>query len=104
MFPQGLALDTGNDRVLVVDAALDALIDVELATGGRTIEFSFNSEADRVVVTVRSEDTEEVVRQIPPADYLKFVARFKVNGRAHRLHEISRFRRVDGRWYYLGNV
>lgn len=32
---------------------------------------------------------------------VEFVARFKVNGRAHRLHEISRFRCVDGRWYYL---
>lgn len=32
---------------------------------------------------------------------VEFVARYKVNGRAHRLHEISRFVREDGRWYYL---
>jgi SEC-C motif-containing protein len=30
-----------------------------------------------------------------------FVARYKVGGRAHRLHEVSRFQRRDGRWYYL---
>jgi SEC-C motif-containing protein len=32
---------------------------------------------------------------------VEFVARYKVGGRAHRLHEISRFVREDGRWYYL---
>lgn len=32
---------------------------------------------------------------------VEFVARYKVGGRAHRLHEISRFVREDGRWYYV---
>ena len=32
---------------------------------------------------------------------VEFVARYKVNGRAHRLHEVSRFVREDGRWYYM---
>ena len=32
---------------------------------------------------------------------VEFVARYKVNGRAHRLHELSRFVREDGRWFYL---
>ena len=32
---------------------------------------------------------------------VEFVARYKVNGRAHRLHETSRFVREDGRWYYV---
>jgi SEC-C motif-containing protein len=31
---------------------------------------------------------------------VEFVARYKVLGRGHRLHEISRFERVEGRWYY----
>lgn len=36
---------------------------------------------------------------------VEFVARSKLGGRAHRLHEISRFERIDGRWYYLdGNL
>ena len=29
------------------------------------------------------------------------VARYKVVGRAFRLHETSRFIRRDGRWYYV---
>jgi len=32
---------------------------------------------------------------------VEFVARYKVNGRAHRLHEISRFVREQGRWFYV---
>ena len=32
---------------------------------------------------------------------VEFVARSKRGGRAHRLHEISRFVREDGRWFYL---
>ncbi len=32
---------------------------------------------------------------------VEFVARYKVNGCAHRLHEISRFVREDGRWFYV---
>lgn len=32
---------------------------------------------------------------------VEFVARSKLAGRAHRLHETSRFLREAGRWYYL---
>lgn len=32
---------------------------------------------------------------------VEFVARSKVHGRAHRLHELSRFERRDGRWFYV---
>jgi len=32
---------------------------------------------------------------------VEFVARYKVAGRAHRLHETSRFVREDGRWFYV---
>lgn len=32
---------------------------------------------------------------------VEFVARCKIGGRAQRLHEISRFVREDGRWYYV---
>jgi SEC-C motif-containing protein len=32
---------------------------------------------------------------------VEFVARSKLQGRAHRLHETSRFVRLDGRWHYL---
>ena len=32
---------------------------------------------------------------------VEFVARHKLGGRAHRLHERSRFERVDGVWLYV---
>jgi len=32
---------------------------------------------------------------------VEFVARYRTEGRGHRLHEISRFVREDGRWYYV---
>lgn len=45
------------------------------------------------------------VRRFEPIDddhaTVEFVARSKLGGRAHRLHEHSRFIREEGRWYYL---
>ena len=32
---------------------------------------------------------------------VEFIARCKRGGRAHRMHEISRFSRVNGRWVYV---
>lgn len=32
---------------------------------------------------------------------VEFVARYKIAGRAHRLHEISRFVFEEGRWFYV---
>ena len=32
---------------------------------------------------------------------VEFVARFKIDGRGHRLHEISRFVKENGQWLYL---
>jgi SEC-C motif-containing protein len=32
---------------------------------------------------------------------VEFVARSKLGGRAHRLHELSRFVREGGRWFYV---
>jgi SEC-C motif-containing protein len=35
------------------------------------------------------------------AGTVEYVARFKVDGKGHRLHEVSRFENIDGCWYYL---
>ncbi|TVP88258.1 MAG: hypothetical protein EA347_06305 [Thioalkalivibrio sp.] len=35
---------------------------------------------------------------------VEFVARSRVRGRGQRLHERSRFRRVDGQWFYVGGT
>jgi SEC-C motif-containing protein len=32
---------------------------------------------------------------------VEFVARYKIGGRAHRMHEVSRFVREEGRWFYV---
>jgi SEC-C motif-containing protein len=32
---------------------------------------------------------------------VEFLARFKERGREHVHHESSRFRRIDGRWFYI---
>lgn len=40
-------------------------------------------------------------QSIPDKAVVEFVARYKINGRAHRMHEISRFVREDGRWFYV---
>ena len=31
----------------------------------------------------------------------EFVARYKINGRAFKLHETSRFEQLEGRWLYV---
>jgi SEC-C motif domain protein len=35
---------------------------------------------------------------------VEFEARYKPHGRAERLHEVSRFVREDGQWYYVDGV
>jgi SEC-C motif-containing protein len=32
---------------------------------------------------------------------VEFIARYKIKGRAHRLHEVSRFVHEGGRWFYV---
>jgi len=46
----------------------------------------------------------EVRRHRPTGDdraEVEFVARYRVGGRAVRLHETSRFVREGGRWFYV---
>lgn len=35
---------------------------------------------------------------------VEFIARYKLNGRAKRLHEISAFVRENGRWFYVDGI
>ena len=46
----------------------------------------------------------EVKKHTPEGDKatVEFVARYKVDGRAQRLHEVSRFARQEGHWIYIG--
>lgn len=38
------------------------------------------------------------------AGVVEFIARCRVNGRAQKMHEISRFSRQGPRWYYIDGV
>jgi len=46
----------------------------------------------------------EIKRHLPESAgraTVEFIARYKIGGRAHRLHEISRFTREEGKWFYV---
>lgn len=45
----------------------------------------------------------ELKRHEPAADsaIVEFVARYRADGRGHRLHEVSNFVREQGRWWYV---
>jgi SEC-C motif-containing protein len=48
----------------------------------------------------------EVRKQTEAGDAatVEFVARYRIDGRAHRLHENSRFVREAGHWFYVGPI
>jgi SEC-C motif-containing protein len=35
---------------------------------------------------------------------VEFVARYKIGGKAERIHELSQFERLNGHWYYLAGT
>jgi len=53
----------------------------------------------------RNDARDEATEDRGDADSVEFVARYKLGGRAHRLHEVSRFVREEApggkRWFYL---
>jgi SEC-C motif-containing protein len=46
-------------------------------------------------------DVKRAAMQGDDRGIVEFVARSKLGGRAHRLHEVSEFVREGGRWFYL---
>ena len=46
----------------------------------------------------------EAGREDDDTGRVEFVARFKIAGRGHRLHEDSRFERLAGQWVYVDGV
>lgn len=46
-------------------------------------------------------DVKRAVMQDADHGTVEFVARSKLGGRAHRLHEVSRFVREGGAWFYV---
>jgi SEC-C motif-containing protein len=41
------------------------------------------------------------MQESPGRATVEFVARYKIGGRAHRLHEVSNFVREEERWFYV---
>lgn len=54
---------------------------------------------------LRLRQRKAILPDSPDSDTVEFVARYKISGRAHRLHEVSRFVREHSaggaRWFYL---
>lgn len=49
-------------------------------------------------------DIKRHVMQAEDRAIVEFVARYRVAGRGHRLHEISNFVREDGCWFYVDGL
>jgi flagellar protein FlaG len=49
----------------------------DLKFGGHTIAFRYHDETEQIMITVSDAESEEIIRQIPPEEYLDFVARFR---------------------------
>ncbi|HQT00552.1 MAG: hypothetical protein B7Y26_09020 [Hydrogenophilales bacterium 16-64-46] len=66
------------------------------ATRPRTLDLNATPRTQWLGLTVKSHAEQD-------ADHatVEFVARYKRNGRAFRLHETSRFFRIEGRWVYV---
>ncbi len=47
------------------------------------------------IIGTEAGDTQDVTGKV------EFIARYKIAGKATRLHEMSRFLKEDNRWYYL---
>jgi SEC-C motif domain protein len=64
--------------------------------GTRPQSLDLDHETRWLGLEIRRHETSGTNRAI-----VEFVARYKIAGRAYRLHEISRFLREEGFWYYL---
>ena len=45
----------------------------------------------------------KVLRHVPGdmSALVEFIARYKINGKAGKIHELSRFTKEGGRWFYV---
>jgi len=61
-----------------------------------SLELANNTPNQWVGLTVKGHE-----QSAPDRAIVEFIARYKINGRAYRLHEISRFVHEGGAWFYL---
>jgi SEC-C motif-containing protein len=65
-------------------------------TRPRSLDFSAGPATGWLGLEVRRHDPVDADHAV-----VEFVARYKINGRAYRLHETSRFVHEGNRWYYV---
>lgn len=68
-------------------------------TGHRPAELDFDADVKWLGLQVKAHRILD-----PDHAEVEFVARHRLHGKATRLHELSRFIRRDGRWYYVDGV
>ncbi len=61
-----------------------------------SLEFAQQPSKDWLGLTIKSHMQSDIDHAM-----VEFIARYKINGRAYRLHEISRFVREQGVWFYV---
>jgi len=66
------------------------------ATRPESLQLDETPQPQWIGLTVKRHEIQDAEHAI-----VEFVARYKINGRAFKLHEISRFVRENGRWYYV---
>lgn len=71
----------------------------DTATRPETLGFDTEPPLNWIGLTIKRHELQSSDRAI-----VEFIARYKVGGRAYRLHETSRFVRKDGRWFYIDGL
>jgi SEC-C motif-containing protein len=66
------------------------------STRPKALELASDPQPQWLGLTVKRQQ-----QSAPNHGLVEFVARYKINGRAHRLHETSRFVRENERWFYV---
>ena len=61
-----------------------------------TLAFDENPPPQWIGLTIRKHTA-----HTPDSAEVEFIARYRINGRAFRLHENSRFTRLNQQWYYI---
>jgi flagellar protein FlaG len=71
---------TPENADTTVQAAVESAIErngEEIRFGGRSIQFTYDRDMELVIVKVKNMDSGELIRQIPPDEFLKFASRFR---------------------------
>ena len=71
----------------------------DAATRPTSLNFDTEPPLNWIGLTIKRHELQSNDRAI-----VEFVARYKIGGRAYRLHETSRFVRKENRWFYVDGV